>query len=173
MEYLFTLNYWLPLERGDPLQWAERLGVAGCTDVLVGSGLEGRLALEFDREAESAEAAFASALGDIKRIIPEARLVEAGPDFVGLGEIAEIVGICWQDMRNLVLCHVDSFPLAVHEGSASLWHLAEVLSWLDARGGYALGHPVIEVARVAQQVNAAKESQRIGPPGNELAALLG
>ena len=72
MEYLFTLNYLLPLEGCDPLQLVERLGAAGCTDVLVGTGLAGRLALEFSREAESAEAALLSALGDIKRIIPEA-----------------------------------------------------------------------------------------------------
>ncbi|MCO7572062.1 DNA-binding protein [Pseudomonas chlororaphis] len=173
MEYLFTLNYLLPLEGCDPLQLVERLGAAGCTDVLVGTGLAGRLALEFSREAESAEAALLSALGDIKRIIPEARLVEASPDFVGLSEIAEIVGVSRQNMRKLMLGHADTFPLAIHEGSTSLWHLAEVLSWLDSKGGYPLKHPVIEVARVAQQVNTAKESKRIGPLSGELVALLG
>ena len=39
MEYLFTLNYLLPLEGCDPLQLVERLGAAGCTDVLVGTCL--------------------------------------------------------------------------------------------------------------------------------------
>ncbi len=173
MEYLFTLNYLLPAEDCDLLQLVERLGAADCTDVLVGTGLAGRLALEFSREAESAEAALLSALGDIKRIIPEARLVEASPDFVGLSEIAEIVGVSRQNMRKLMLGHAESFPLAIHEGSSSLWHLAEVLSWLDSKGGYPLKHPVIEVARVAQQVNTAKESKRIGPLSSELVALLG
>lgn len=173
MEYLFTLNYLLPAEDCDTLQLVERLGAADCTDVLVGTGVAGRLALEFSREAESAEAALLGALGDIKRIIPEARLVEASPDFVGLSEIAEIVGVSRQNMRKLMLGHAESFPLAIHEGSTSLWHLAEVLSWLDSKGGYPLKHPVIEVARVAQQVNAAKESKRIGPLSSELVALLG
>lgn len=173
MEYLFTLNYLLPAEDCDLLQLVERLGAADCTDVLVGTGLAGRLALEFSREAESAEAALLGALGDIKRIIPEARLVEASPDFVGLSEIAEIVGVSRQNMRKLMLGHAESFPLAIHEGSSSLWHLAEVLSWLDSKGGYPLKHPVIEVARVAQQVNTAKESKRIGPLSSELVALLG
>ncbi len=173
MEYLFTLNYLLPAEDCDLLQLVERLGAADCTDVLVGTGLAGRLVLEFSREAESAEAALLGALGDIKRIIPEARLVEASPDFVGLSEIAEIVGVSRQNMRKLMLGHAESFPLAIHEGSSSLWHLAEVLSWLDSKGGYPLKHPVIEVARVAQQVNTAKESKRIGPLSSELVALLG
>ncbi|WDH21684.1 helix-turn-helix transcriptional regulator [Pseudomonas chlororaphis] len=173
MEYLFTLNYLLPAHDCDPDVLVERLGAGGCTDALVGTGLAGRLALEFSREAESGEAALLSALGDIKRIIPDARLVEASPDFVGLSEIADIVGVSRQNMRKLMLNHAGSFPLAIHEGSASLWHLAEVLSWLEARGGYLLQHPVIEVARVAQSVNVAKEARRVGTPSAELVALLG
>ena len=88
-------------------------------------------------------------------------------------DVADIVGVSRQNMRKLMLGHADSFPLAIHEGSTSLWHLAEVLSWLDSKGGYPLKHPVIEVARVAQQVNTAKESKRIGPLSGELVALLG
>lgn len=173
MEYLFTLNYLLAPHDSDPDDLIERLGAGGCTDALVGIGLAGRLALAFTREAESADAALLSALRDVKGIIPSARLVEASPDVVGLSEIAEIVGVSRQNMRKLMLGHADSFPLAIHEGNASLWHLAEVLSWLDSKGGYPLEHPVIEVARVAQQVNTAKESRRIGPLSEELVALLG
>lgn len=172
MEYLFTLNYLLPADDCDSDALVERLGAAGCTDVLAGIGLAGRLALEFSREAASGEAALLSALGDIKRLIPQARLVEASPDIVGLSDIADIVGVSRQNMRKLMLSHASSFPLAIHEGSASLWHLAEVLSWLHARGGYELEHPVIEVARVAQHVNTAKEARRVGPLSEELLALL-
>ena len=174
MEYLFTLNYLLPLEGCDPLQLVERLGAAGCTDVLVGTGLAGRLALEFSREAESAEAALLSALGDIKRIIPEARLVEASPDFVGLSEIAEIVGVSRQNMRKLMLAHPGSFPAPVHEGSASIWHLADVLDWLQAKGSYSLAKDVFEVARAALQVNVAKEGRRLPRSASKaLEALVG
>ncbi|MCK9801516.1 DNA-binding protein [Pseudomonas sp. MAFF 302030] len=172
MEYLFTLNYLLPADDCDPGPLVERLGAGGCTDALVGSGLAGRLALEFCREADSAEAAMLSALGDIKQIIPEARLVEAGPDVVGLSDIADIVGVSRQNMRKLMLSHGGRFPLAIHEGQVSLWHLAEVLTWLDSKGGYTLQHPVIEVARIAQQVNTAKELRRTGPLSAELMVLL-
>lgn len=58
----------------------DRLGAAGCDDALVGVGQPGRIALEFVREAESAEAALMSALADVKRPIPSAEFIEAAPD---------------------------------------------------------------------------------------------
>jgi hypothetical protein len=41
-------------------------------------------------------------------------------------------------MRKLMLSHATTFPAPVHEGSASISHLAEVLGWLEEKGGYAL-----------------------------------
>jgi hypothetical protein len=46
------------------------------------------------------------------------------------------VGISRQAMRKLMLAHRATFPMPVHEGSALIWHLAEVLDWLKMRGGY-------------------------------------
>ena len=83
MDYIFTLKYQLAQGDSDPDVLVERLYTEGCDDALVGVGLPGRLALEFTREAATAEAALLSALMDIKRIIPDARLVEVAPDFVG------------------------------------------------------------------------------------------
>jgi len=48
----------------------------------------------------------------------------------------------------------------VHEGSASIWHLADVLAWLQAKGSYLLPQDVLDVARAALQVNVVKESGR-------------
>ena len=45
----------------------------------------------------------------------------------------------------------------VHEGRASIWHLAEVMSWLQARGTYKVEASMLEVALSAMQVNLAKE----------------
>ncbi|VVN70090.1 helix-turn-helix transcriptional regulator [Pseudomonas fluorescens] len=172
MDYIFTLKYQLAQCDCDPDELVERLYTAGCDDALVGIGLPGRLALEFTREAVTAEAALLSALMDVKRIIPDARLVEVAPDFVGLTDIADIVGVSRQNMRKLMLTHCNSFPLAVHEGKASVWHLAEVLSWLDMKGGYSLEQPVIDVARIAQSVNLVKESRRVVALGAEWQALV-
>lgn len=92
---------------------------------------------------------------------PTAQLIEVVPDLVGLTDVADIVGVSRQNMRKLMLAHPGSFPAPVHEGSASIWHLADVLAWLQARGSYSLAKDVFEVARVAWQVNVAKEGQRL------------
>ncbi|QDQ28702.1 DNA-binding protein [Chitinimonas arctica] len=161
MEYTFTLKYQLAEQDRDPDALVGRLGDAGCDDALVGIGQPGRLALEFTREAESAQDAVRSALSDVKRAVPSAKLVEAVPDFVGLTDVAELVGVSRQAMRKLMLSHAATFPLPVHGGSFSFWHLAEVMGWLEAKGGYALERKMLEIARAAQEVNLAKEVGRL------------
>lgn len=174
MEYTFTLKYQLADEDRDPDTLVERLGEAGCDDALVGIGQPGRLALEFTREAESAGAAVRSALADVRSAIPSAKLIEVAPDLVGLTDVAEMVGVSRQNMRKLMLAHPSSFPAPVHEGSASIWHLADVLVWLQARGSYSLTKNVLDVAHVALQVNVAKEGRRLpGVVSKELEALVG
>lgn len=171
-EYTFTLSYRLPDDDRDADALMERLGEAGCTDALAGIGITGRLALEFTREAESAQTGMRSALEDVKSAIPSATLVEASPDFVGLTDVAEIVGVSRQAMRKLMLANGD-FPLPVHEGTASVWHLADVLAWLDGRKGYEPDSILRETAAAALEVNVAKEARRYAPDATqELERLL-
>ena len=61
MEYTFTLKYQLADDDRDPDGLVERLGEAGCDDALVGIGQPGRLALEFTRDADNADAAMCGA----------------------------------------------------------------------------------------------------------------
>jgi len=166
MEYTFTLKYKLAAQDSDLDAIVERLGEAGCDDATVGVGQAGRLALVFSREAPSAGEALVSALGDVKKAVPSARLVEAGPDFVGLTDVAEIAGVSRQNMRKLMLSHAVEFPPPVHEGSASVWHLSDVLDWLNARGGYDIKADVFDVAKTAKQVNLAKEARELEPRFN-------
>ena len=174
MEYTFTLKYQLADDDRDPDALVERLGEAGCDDALVGIGQPGRLALEFTREADSADAAVRSALADVRSAVPAARLIEVAPDLVGLTDVADIVGVSRQNMRKLMLAHPGTFPAPVHEGSASIWHLADVLTWLQAKGSYSLAMDVLEVACVALQVNVAKEGRRLSrSASDELEALVG
>ncbi len=174
MEYTFTLKYQLADDDRDAEALVERLGEAGCDDALVGIGQPGRLALDFTREADDADAAVRSALADVRRAVPSARLIEVAPDLVGLTDVAEIVGVSRQNMRQLMLAHAGSFPVPVHEGSASIWHLADVLAWLQARDGYSLAKDVLDVARVALQVNLVKEGRRLPHSASrELQALVG
>ncbi|MDD1959501.1 DNA-binding protein [Pseudomonas sp. 39004] len=160
MEYEFTLKYQLN-EDEDADALLERLAQAGCEDALVGVGQPGRLALAFVRESPSAREAIESALKDVREAVPDARLIEATPDLVGLTDVAEIVGVSRQNMRKLMLSHAHSFPAPIHEGSASLWHLAEILVWLQARGSYAIGQETLELARVAMTVNVSSAYQRV------------
>jgi predicted DNA-binding transcriptional regulator AlpA len=161
MEYTFTLKYQLTGNEGDADALVERLGEAGCNDALVGTGQVGRLGLEFTREAKSARAAMRSALADVKRAVPTARLIEAAPDFVGLSDLAEILRISRQAVRKLMLAHSGNFPAPVHEGNASIWHLAELLEWLKAKGSYALDQTLIDVAQAALEVNLFMEALRL------------
>ena len=160
MEFIFTLKYQLTDQDSDLDALIERLGAAGCDDALVGVGQSGRLALEFSREADSAEEAVRTALSDVKSAVPSARLVEASPDLVGLTDVADIVGISRQAMRKLMVAHQGVFPTPVHEGSASIWHLVELLDWLSARGGYHIDTGILEIARVTLEVNMTKEAIR-------------
>jgi predicted DNA-binding transcriptional regulator AlpA len=160
VEYIFTLKYQLDEHDCNLDSLVERLGAAGCDDALVGVGQPGRLALEFSRESDSAKEAVRTALADVKRAVPSARLIEASPDLVGLTDVADMVGVSRQAMRKLMLAHRATFPIPVHEGSTSIWHLAEVLDWLKARGGYSIDTLVLEIARTALEVNITKESIR-------------
>ncbi|MBB5407865.1 MULTISPECIES: helix-turn-helix transcriptional regulator [unclassified Paraburkholderia] len=163
MEYVFTLKYRLAAEECDADAIVERLGEAGCDDATIGVGQPGRLGLLFTREGASALAAVTSALKDVKGAVPSAQLIEAGPDFVGLTDVAEVAGVSRQNMRKLMLNNAIDFPSPVHEGSASVWHLADVLEWLTARGGYEIEVGVADVAKLAKQINLTKEARQIEP----------
>lgn len=152
-EYCFTLTFQLPSAAHDVDQLIEQLAAAGCDDALVGSGVAGKLALEFTRSAATARQALFSAVRDVNAAIPGVRLTEAAPDFVGLTDVAEIIGVSRQNMRKLMLAHSPAFPLPVHEGKASIWHLADVLAWLNGRGHYRVPEAVQEVAQVTLRLN--------------------
>lgn len=77
MEYTFTLKYQLAEDNRDPYGLVERLGEAGCDDALVGIGRSGRLALEFTRDAPDAAKAVLSALSDVRRAVPSAKLIHS------------------------------------------------------------------------------------------------
>jgi len=77
MVFAFTLKYQLTSDESDMDSLVERLAEEGCDDALVGVGQPGRLALEFVREAASAHDAIEGAIEDVRRAVPNARLIEA------------------------------------------------------------------------------------------------
>jgi len=161
-EYEFTLKFAIPaeLETGT---LEDRLFEAGCDDALVGLGQRGRLALYFTRAEDSAEAAITSAIEGVQAAVPRARLVEAGPDLVGVTEMAELFGFSRQNMRKLLQRHSDDFPLPVHEGRQALWHLADILDWFANQRQKPTDPTLQEVARVGMTVNIRRQAERLAP----------
>jgi hypothetical protein len=160
-EYEFTLKFALPDSASDAL--TDRLFAAGCDDALVGTGLPGRLALQFNRNARSAAEAVFGALGAVRKALPEARLIEAGPDLVGLSDIAALLHCSRQNMRKLMLAHRTTFPLPVHDAKTVLWHLAQVLIWFGEYQHRTVSESVLEIAGVTMQLNAALAARLVTP----------
>lgn len=75
-------------------------------------------------------------------------MIEAGPDYVGLTEIAELLGISRQAMRKILTKNIETFPLPVHEGNPSIWHLKDVLGWMREEQGRAFDSAIEEVSAV-------------------------
>lgn len=155
MDYEFTLKYQLSEDDCDVDDLVERLGASGCNDALVGIGQPHQLGFKFTREAASAKEALKSALSDIRKIVPSAKLIEAGPDFVGLTDVAEMIGMTRQNLRKLMISNA-SFPVPVHGGSAGVWHLADLLSWLQQKE-YFIEMNIVEVSQTARHINVLKE----------------
>ena len=160
MDYEFTLKYQLS-ENEDVDALLERLAEGGCNDALIGVGQPGRLALAFIRDSTSAKDAIESALEDVRRVVPSACLIEATPDLVGLSDVAEIIGVSRQNMRKLMIAHSYNFPAPVYDGSISLWHLADILHWLQGRGSYSITQGTLELARFTMAVNVSSAYKRV------------
>jgi hypothetical protein len=170
--YEFALRFALPpgVEHSDEL--IERLGDAGCDDALIGVGHAGRIALEFDRGADSARDAILGAIGQVAGAIPGAELVEASPDLVGVTDVARLVGCSRQNIRKLMVAASSGAPAPLHEGSASLWHLAPVLRWLAQEKRYAIDDDLLELSEAAMMVNAAVDALRADPSTRDAVRTL-
>lgn len=154
-EHRFTLIFDVSSAPGDADHHVEALGAGGCDDAIVGVGKTGRLALAFDREAETARSAVLSAMADVRKAIPEAVLTEATPDLVSVTEVAEIVGRSRQNIRKLILSCAAPAPAPAHQGNPSLWHLADLLVWLRNQRSYHVQDELIDLAQTNMQLNIA------------------
>ena len=65
-------------------------------------------------------------------------------------------------MRKLMITHATSFPTPVHEGTTTVWHLADILAWLQAKG-YNLEQRLVDIASTAMQINLAKAVRQMAP----------
>lgn len=158
-EYNFILKYKLPttIEPVDAL--VDQLYAQGCDDALIGIGVTGQIALEFVREAASAVEAVQSAHKDVLNTLPQAQLIEASPDYVGLTDIAEIVSVTRQQMRKIYE-QESSFPAPFHSGKNAIWHLHDVLDWIKANKNYAICEQVHQLSMVTAKLNTANTNKQ-------------
>jgi hypothetical protein len=162
--FTFMLNFTLPGREDNPEQYLDALYEAGCDDAAVGVGQYGMIGLDFTREAASAEDAIRSAIENVRAAIPGAKLVQAGPDLVGLTEMAEIFGFSRQNMRKYATGQSGgeaAFPLPVVLGEPSLWHLAEIVAWLRINTSVRPAEQVFAVSKAAAKINFGVEKQRL------------
>lgn len=152
-DYDFTLKFDTTAIGCEAESLMDRFYEAGCDDAIIGIGRPGRIALNFTRAAESALEAVSSALSDVNKVIPQAKLIEAAPDFVGLSDIADILGCSRQNIRNLYIKHQASFPSPFHESSASIWHLAKVLVWFREKQSYPIADSLLEISVTNMRIN--------------------
>ena len=165
MEYNFTLKFALGDPGADPESFVDALVEQGCDDALVGIGKRGRIALDFSRVAGSAEEAVASAIADVKRAIPGVRFVEATPDFVGVTDIAKILGCTRQNVTKMMASSGSRFPDPVHEGSWAIWHLETVLRWLIESQERGIDARLLEISRVNMRCNRMRDELRVETVG--------
>lgn len=163
-EFDFTLKFRLTDTQKNPDTHLEALYENGCDDAIVGIGKFGQISLNFVRESSSAWEAISSAIIDVKKAIPSATLIGANPDLVGLTEVANLLGRTRQNMRKLIVERGSGSPLPVYEGTPSLWHLADILTWLETtQNAYSIDASLREVAYTAKQVNSVKAWKELDP----------
>lgn len=166
-EYEFTLKFKLPDSNTDPEIYIDKLYESGCDDALIGIGKKGYLALDFIRESSSAYEAMSSAIKDVRKVIPQADIVEASPDFVGVTDVANLLGCTRQNVQKLISKDNLQCPPAVYEGAQSIWHLAELLTWLGRHKDYKIEESLMEIAITTKILNLAKQSKTLDPEMQE------
>ncbi|MDH6093013.1 hypothetical protein NWP22_07940 [Anabaenopsis tanganyikae CS-531] len=81
-----------------------------CSVNIIGTGTKGFIALDFIREAPSAYDAISSAINDVRKAIPQAEIMEVSPNFVGVTDVAKLLG-CSRQNQDLLSKSISDPPL--------------------------------------------------------------
>ena len=157
-EFNFELIFKL-VDNQDSNEYLDALFENGCDDATISTGQLGMLSLSFTREAINASVAVESAINDVRKAIPSAKLVEATPDIVNISEISSILGHSRQYTRKLFNSDTSSLPAPIHIGNPSIWHLSEVLDWLKSLGKQEnkINENHFELSHITRQINIKRQ----------------
>jgi hypothetical protein len=158
--YSFELSFKLPEVNADGEHYLDALYEAGCDDASIGIGRKGYIGCDFSREATTIEEAVESAIRNVREAIPGAQLVNVGPDWVGVSDIAAILECSRQNIRQLLETTDGTAPIPAYIGKRDMWHFAEVLTWLRDEKGRPIEPEMIEVATHAMQFNSEQQLQK-------------
>ena len=157
-EFNFELIFKL-VDNQDSNEYLDSLFENGCDDATISTGQLGMFSLSFTRESISALEAVESAINDVKKAIPSAKLVEATPDIVNISEISSILGHSRQYTRKLFNSETSSLPAPIHIGNPSIWHLSEILDWLKSLGKQEnkINENLFELSHITRQINIKRQ----------------
>jgi predicted DNA-binding transcriptional regulator AlpA len=122
------------------------------------------IGLDFTRSAGSADVALDTAIADVGKAIPGGTLLQAGPDLVGLTEMADMFGFSRQNMRKYATGQAGRdmpFPPPAVVGDSSLWHFAEVIAWFRHNTAIQPAADYAAVAKSAARINLGIEEDRV------------
>jgi len=158
-EFDFELIFKLADGKQDSSEYLDALFENGCDDATISAGQLGMISLSFTREALNASEAIESAISDVKKAIPSAKLVEASPDIVSISDISSILGHSRQYTRKLFNSDTTSLPAPIHIGNPSIWHLSEVLNWLKSIGKQEsrINENLFELSYITKQINIKRQ----------------
>lgn len=149
--HVFTILFDVPDADAHELLAARAYDDDGLQDLLLGGPDErGILEADFDREAACFQAAVLSAITDLQRVFPEARLLRVDPDdLVTLSGIAHRVGRTHESIRLFAAGRrgPGGFPPCAGrlEGRTQVWRWHDVVQWFEQ----SLGADVPEGANAA------------------------
>ena len=166
-DYEFELSFSLPAEFRDDEEIANRLYQAGCDDALIGHGVYGQVALDVTREADSAFEAISSVIVQVSKGIPGAKLIEAGPDLVGVSDLAGLLGTTRQNLKRYLVDKkrsqdpMSKLIIPAHNGSVPLWHLAKIGRWVNRNTRFELEPATLETAESCMMLNAMRVNKEL------------
>ena len=76
----------------------------------------------------------------------------------GLSDVAELIGFSRQNLRKLMISHSETFPIPMHSGTVSIWHLFDVLLWLEQQQKRVIDSAVKDVALANMKINVLKQA---------------
>lgn len=155
--YQFALRFDVSECQLEQDQLDDLLFEAGCDDALVRHSRKGEIQIEFEREAENALEALTGARHQVLRALPNARVLEAKPDYVGPTDIAKFYNLTRQRIQFLI----SEKQLGVHAvtcvGNTQIFRLVTFIDALEECGTQLEDSTLREAAFAALQLNRERE----------------